>query len=102
MIARLLYLIFMIFVVRLLWRSMIERLAKEVRARVDAEGQGGGSTKPATLYKGLMVRDPQCGVYLPENRSIAEVLGGERVHFCSQACRSAYHEAQAEGVRSGR
>jgi hypothetical protein len=105
MIARLLYLIFMIFVVRLLWRSVVERLAMEMRGRGDGgggRGPGGGSPHAATVYKGLMVRDPQCGVYLPENRSITEVTGGERIHFCSQACRSAYHLAQAEAVRASR
>jgi YHS domain-containing protein len=103
MIARLLYLIFLIFVVRQLWRSVIERLSFEARARMDGNAGGaGGPSRSATVYKGVMVRDPQCGVYLPENRSITEVQRGERIHFCSQACRSAYHEARTEGLRASR
>jgi YHS domain-containing protein len=99
MIARLLYLIFMILVARLLFRSVIERLRMEMRPRMDRD-QGGGSQKAATIYKGHMVRDPQCGVYFPENRSVTVVRDGERVHFCSRACADAYRETHAHGART--
>lgn len=94
MIARLLYIVFLILAVRLLWRSIVERLAIEMRAR-DPVGRGQSQKSPA-VYKGIMVRDPQCGLYLPENRSISEVQGGERIHFCSEACQKAYHRAQEQ------
>jgi hypothetical protein len=96
MIARLLYFIFVILVARLLFRSVIERLAMEMRPRMDRD-RGSGSQKAATIYKGHMVRDPQCGVYFPENRSIPVVIDGERVQFCSRACADAYREARADG-----
>lgn len=94
MIARLLYIIFLILAVRLLWRSIVDRLAFEMRARDHVDR--GGSGKAPAVYKGHMVRDPQCGLYLPENRSISEVREGERIHFCSRDCQNAYHRAQAE------
>jgi hypothetical protein len=95
MIARLLYLVLLFLGVRLLWRSLVERFQMEVRPRTDGDRRRGSEEAPA-VYKGLMVRDPQCGVYLPENRSLSEGSGGERIHFCSPACRTAYHRAQEE------
>jgi len=53
----------------------------------------GPSAPPATIHKGLMVRDPVCGVHVPESRAISETKGGERFFFCSEKCRRAYLEA---------
>lgn len=37
-----------------------------------------------------MVRDPQCGTFLPRGDALSAVVGGERHFFCSAACRDAY------------
>lgn len=37
-----------------------------------------------------MVRDPQCGTYLPEENALVERIGEERHAFCSEECRDAW------------
>ena len=43
-----------------------------------------------TVGSRRLVRDPVCGVHVPEERSIPLDTGGEIVHFCSAACRDQY------------
>jgi len=50
---------------------------------------------------GTLVRDPNCGTYIPESRAITLGNGSQAVHFCSAACRDAYaaaHRGQASGT----
>ncbi|MDY0268532.1 YHS domain-containing protein [Trichloromonas sp.] len=37
-----------------------------------------------------MVRDPQCGTYLPKGDALEEIIDGERYYFCSARCRDAF------------
>ena len=37
-----------------------------------------------------MVRDPQCGTFLPRSDALSAMVGSERHYFCSAACRDAY------------
>ena len=39
---------------------------------------------------GTLVRDPQCGTYIPESRAIRVKVGAETLHFCSAECRDAF------------
>jgi YHS domain-containing protein len=39
---------------------------------------------------GTLVRDPQCGTYLPKDRALAATSSGETNYFCSDACRDAW------------
>ncbi len=42
---------------------------------------------------GTLVRDPQCGTYIPETRAIRTGSGPDAVYFCSATCRDAYAAA---------
>jgi YHS domain-containing protein len=44
---------------------------------------------------GKLVRDPQCGTYIPMSNSVHLVSGGETLYFCSAACRDAYRQAKS-------
>ncbi|OYV97325.1 MAG: hypothetical protein B7X11_06520, partial [Acidobacteria bacterium 37-65-4] len=44
---------------------------------------------------GQLVRDPQCGTYVPESSAITVTREGETLHFCSDTCRDAYAAAHA-------
>lgn len=44
---------------------------------------------------GQLVRDPQCGTYIPVNSSVHLVSGRETLYFCSASCRDAYRKAQS-------
>jgi uncharacterized protein len=37
-----------------------------------------------------MVRDPQCGTYLPRGDAIEKTIGGEKHYFCSARCRDEF------------
>jgi hypothetical protein len=50
---------------------------------------------------GTLVRDPNCGTYIPEARAITLGSGSHALHFCSAACRDAYtaaHRGQVSGT----
>jgi hypothetical protein len=49
------------------------------------------STQDAPRIEGQrLVRDPECGVYIAENRALPVGSGAKVVHFCSTACRDRY------------
>lgn len=57
--------------------------------------QVGGPTRPtpgrpAERAGGELVRDPQCGTYVPKTRAMAVARGGVTTYFCSAACRDAF------------
>ena len=39
-----------------------------------------------------MVRDPQCGVYVPLSSAIKKRVRGETVYFCSRDCEEKYSQ----------
>jgi len=45
---------------------------------------------PAERTGGRLVRDPQCGTFVPESGAISLSRGGATVAFCSAACRDAW------------
>jgi YHS domain-containing protein len=86
MLVRYLYWILLALLIRIVWRSLWRGAL--------AQPRGSSTGDPmSTVYKGLMVRDPICGVHVPESRALVEVRGGERVYFCSEACRASFRSA---------
>ncbi len=37
-----------------------------------------------------LVKDPQCGVYVPIGSAVRTTIRGETLYFCSKECRDAY------------
>jgi len=84
MLVRWLYWVFIAILLRFVWRSFSRGVLAQLRG-------GSRATDPMpTVYKGLMVLDPVCGVHIPESRALVEVRAGERIHFCSEVCRAAF------------
>ena len=48
---------------------------------------------PKERTGGLLVRDPQCGTFVPESNAFALTRGGATMHFCSATCRDAWGQA---------
>jgi YHS domain-containing protein len=48
------------------------------------------SRTPAVRTGGTLVRDPQCGTYVPESSTFSISRSGTMQHFCSAACRDAW------------
>ncbi|MEE9180809.1 MAG: hypothetical protein V3U22_07930 [Vicinamibacteria bacterium] len=86
--GRLLQFIALMFVVRYVLRALSRWLGGAERQQVGGRSPGGGSMKP--IYRGQMVRDPVCGVFVPKERAIEERQDGEVRHFCSEKCRQAF------------
>jgi YHS domain-containing protein len=38
----------------------------------------------------VMVKDPECGVYIPRNDAIATSINGQSLYFCSEECLDRY------------
>ncbi|MEO8482808.1 MAG: hypothetical protein ABI634_11400 [Acidobacteriota bacterium] len=55
----------------------------------------GAPTRPIERTGGTLVRDPQCGTYVPESRALALKRGGATIHFCSTTCRDTWLAGQA-------
>ncbi len=85
--GRLLQFIALMYVVRYVFRVLSRWLGGAERQQV-GRSPGVGSAKP--IYRGQMVRDPVCGVFVPKERAIAEQHGSEVQHFCSENCRQAF------------
>ncbi len=52
----------------------------------------GSPRAPESKAGGELVRDPECGTYVPKATALAVRFGGDTVHFCSAGCRDAYLE----------
>ena len=48
---------------------------------------------------GALVRDPQCGTYVPESHALVLGRGPDALHFCSATCRDAWTSAHG-GARA--
>jgi uncharacterized protein len=86
--VRLLQLIAFIFLLRFVWRAIERLVAGREANRVRGNSTGTGDRR--TIYRGRMVRDPVCGVYVPEQGSLVERRNGVAYHFCSEACRDRF------------
>lgn len=43
-----------------------------------------------------LVKDPQCGTYVPVSSAITATIDGETYHFCSEECRDRYRQSRQE------
>jgi hypothetical protein len=68
-------------VARMLFRALAGRrtMAPQTRQRIG----------------GTLVRDPQCGTYLPPERALTVTTASGVVHFCSDRCRDAWTSSHA-------
>ncbi|MGH9319599.1 MAG: hypothetical protein ACRD21_00735 [Vicinamibacteria bacterium] len=82
---------FLLWVVLALLLRFVFRSLARATASLAAPGERGSPT----VYKGLMVRDPICGLHIPQSRALVESRGRERIHFCSEACLAAFRNSGA-------
>jgi hypothetical protein len=68
-------------VLRILFRALSGRRTMGPRAR--------------QRIGGTLVRDPQCGTYLPPGRARTLTTASGVVHFCSDRCRDAWTSSHA-------
>jgi hypothetical protein len=82
--------------VRLLVLLLVVRLIVRGISSVIAQRS---QTRPASRMSeragGTLVRDPQCGTYIPEARALLVGRGADAMHFCSATCRDAWMAAHS-------
>ena len=88
--VRLLQFLLFILLLRFLWRAVMRLAGGPETGRVGGRSTGEGKT----IYRGQMVRDPVCGVYIPEQGALVERKGGKTYYFCSEACRKSFKEGK--------
>jgi hypothetical protein len=80
-------LLLVMFVVRLIVSAIFGGRSRQTRQTPPAG--------PPERAGGTLVRDPQCGTYLPQTRAIRLGSGSDAQYFCSAACRDAYRAAHS-------
>lgn len=53
-------------------------------------GSGGRATRVPERQGGTLVRDPQCGTYIPRSGALQLGTGAGAQFFCSDGCRTAW------------
>lgn len=81
-----------IVVVAVVLRALFRLLAGAQRRR-----QARRPDPDAGRSGGTLVRDPQCGTYVPTSRAVKLVSAGGTQFFCSATCRDAYAAANIQG-----
>ena len=91
--ARFLYFLIMLVLARMAWNALNAWLADSAAKRRMGGGADRRSASPGMVNKGLMVRDPVCGLHLPATSAISVSRAGKTLHFCSEQCRQSFVEA---------
>lgn len=89
--GRFLYFLIMLLLARMLIRGILGFAAASRRQVGSAPSPGPPPGEP--VHKGAMVRDPVCGLHVPQSGALSAPGHGDEtvtVYFCSDRCRSAY------------
>jgi YHS domain-containing protein len=83
--------LFLLWLLRVLIILLIVRyIVAFFTRRVPAPAPPRAPSRPSERTGGTLVRDPQCGTYVPESGALALTQGGATWHFCSTTCRDAW------------
>jgi hypothetical protein len=80
------------FIVRLVLRTIFPRRAGRTRPQP--------AERVAERAGGALVRDPQCGTYIPQAGAISAKGADGAVFFCSDRCRDQWLASKGRAVRS--
>ena len=78
-------LLFLFFLLVLAW-AIRELLFGAGRRVPPSSSEKPGNGGHRTVGGEAMVRDPQCGVYMPRSTAVVKKIDGEIHYFCSQEC----------------
>jgi len=85
--------VLLVWLLRVLLITMIIRVVYSFFAQLAAPRSGpasGPAPRPKERAGGTLVRDPQCGTYIPATRALSAGSGANVQYFCSEDCRRAY------------
>jgi YHS domain-containing protein len=84
--------IFRIFVILFIFRLIRNAFRPAPQPQRPA---GTSRQNPPERLGGQLVRDPQCGTFVPLATSIQLASGKTTLYFCSTSCRDAYRQAHS-------
>jgi YHS domain-containing protein len=87
--VRLLQLFAIIFLIRFFWRAVTRLLEEAPKKNVKD-----GAESDRMIYRGQMVRDPVCGIHIPQESALSESRGDQIFYFCSEKCREAFRRGE--------
>jgi len=78
--------------IRLLILALLGFVAYSFYTMLRRAMTGGGPPAPRekTRQGEDMVRDPQCGTYVPRGDALEKIVNGQTHYFCSARCRDAF------------
>ena len=81
-------------IVRILLILIVIRLVLRALSGFMRASRSGGPARPPGRMReragGELVRDPNCGTFIPRNTAIAVGSGGDAQYFCSERCRDEF------------
>jgi hypothetical protein len=77
-------------VLYMVFRTVARLLTGGGTAQRRSASSAGPQPKRPERVGGTLVRDPQCGTYIPEGSAVRLQSGDHTLYFCSTACRDAY------------
>jgi uncharacterized protein len=82
----------------LLIRIVLRALFGSRRSPARTQGTSGPGGRPQGQERigGELVRDPNCGTYIPKARALVAGSGDAAQYFCSTECRDAYEQVRSE------
>jgi uncharacterized protein len=81
---------FLVWLIRVVIVLIIARVVSRLFLAPRRAAAGRPPVRGRERVGGTLVRDPQCGTYVPASRAIQVGHGSSALYFCSEACRSAY------------
>ena len=88
--ARFLYFLIMVVLARMAWNAVAQWLAESAKRQMASGSERAAEAGPSMVHKGLMVRDPVCGLHLPASSAVSVRQSGKTYHFCSNECRNKF------------
>ncbi len=86
---------FVAWLIRALVVLLVIRFFVRLLFNVRPQNPARRDARPVERSGGRLVRDPQCGTYLPVDRAIRIGSGESARYFCSTACRDSYRAAHS-------
>ena len=81
----------LLWIVRIVVILLVVRLVlRLISAQLPARRAATRPSRQVERQGGTLVRDPQCGTYIPQTKAIAVSAGGSTAFFCSTGCRDAW------------
>lgn len=78
----------------MLLRSILKAAVQSFLRQASRASESSSSPEKSGNEAHRLVRDPECGIYIRQDRALPVTSGAGSLHFCSPACRDRYFARQ--------